>query len=492
MPEAPEPPDDPRLTAYALGELGPAEAALVEAEIADRPEARALVVEIQATARLLADHLRLETAPSTILGLHRAIDARLGPAAPPHRRKWVRPALAAGLLGLAATATWAVLDGGGQPREGVLLAGREPAAASPKLGAAPAGTATGALPAQAPAPPPGATAEPDSDLVGTSPRAAVRLDPLGVGSKPGASAAAKSDRSEPVARVINGGFRRWGALAPAELGKAKTFAYRARLDASAELYCSAERQPTSTFPAAPGSESYARVAADLDRGVLPPREAVRTEELINALAYSYAEPPAGDPIGCEVEVARCPWDEAHRLVRVGLKGREPTRDVAVAVRFHPDRASAYRLFGLDDPVLPALEAPLKEAALRAGQGFTALYEVIPPEGRGIAADFKPAAGPPKLLDVEVRCKVQDASTTRLLTYPGNDSDRPFVEASADFRLASALAGFAMLLRDSPGKGSLTWVSLVDLATAAVGPNPAGDRARFLELCRKAQALSGGR
>ena len=77
----------------------------------------------------------------------------------------------------------------------------------------------------------------------------------------------------------------------------------------------------------------------------------------------------------------------------------------------------------------------------------------------------------------------------LLTCPANDSDRPFVEASSDFRLASALAGFGMLLRDSPGKGTLTWASLVDLAAASFGPDPTGDRARFLELCRKAATLA---
>ena len=58
-------PDDPRLTAYALGELDAADRAEVEALLADSPEARRFVEEIRATARLLTEQLHQEPAPAS-------------------------------------------------------------------------------------------------------------------------------------------------------------------------------------------------------------------------------------------------------------------------------------------------------------------------------------------------------------------------------------------------------------------------------------------
>jgi Ca-activated chloride channel family protein len=61
---------------------------------------------------------------------------------------------------------------------------------------------------------------------------------------------------------------------------------------------------------------------------LPPPDAVRIEELINYFDYDYAGPTAEDeaPFASHVEVAGCPWTPEHRLVRIGIKGRELERD----------------------------------------------------------------------------------------------------------------------------------------------------------------------
>ena len=69
-------PDDPRLTAYALGELDESERPEVESLIADDPEAVRLVAEILATARLLTDHLHAETTPGLAPEHRQAIETR--------------------------------------------------------------------------------------------------------------------------------------------------------------------------------------------------------------------------------------------------------------------------------------------------------------------------------------------------------------------------------------------------------------------------------
>ncbi len=81
----------------------------------------------------------------------------------------------------------------------------------------------------------------------------------------------------------------------------------------------------STFSIDVDTASYANVRQFLlDSGSLPPPDAVRLEELVNYFHYDY-EGPASDsdePFAAHVEVAGCPWQPEHRLVRVGIKGRE--------------------------------------------------------------------------------------------------------------------------------------------------------------------------
>jgi Ca-activated chloride channel family protein len=80
--------------------------------------------------------------------------------------------------------------------------------------------------------------------------------------------------------------------------------------------------PRSTFSIDVDTAAYANVRRFLTQGQRPPADAVRLEELVNYFPYHYA-PPTGDvPFAAHLEVASAPWAPAHRLVRIGLKGRE--------------------------------------------------------------------------------------------------------------------------------------------------------------------------
>ena len=81
-------------------------------------------------------------------------------------------------------------------------------------------------------------------------------------------------------------------------------------------------KPLSTFSIDVDTASYANVRRFLDGGSLPPTDAVRVEEMINYFSYDYAPPADDTPFATHVEVAGCPWAQEHRLVRVGLKGRQ--------------------------------------------------------------------------------------------------------------------------------------------------------------------------
>jgi len=81
--------------------------------------------------------------------------------------------------------------------------------------------------------------------------------------------------------------------------------------------------PLSTFSVDVDSASYANVRRFLDHGSLPPKDAVRIEELVNYFPYADAEPARGDvPLGITTEVAAAPWNTAHDLVRIALRARD--------------------------------------------------------------------------------------------------------------------------------------------------------------------------
>jgi len=90
-------------------------------------------------------------------------------------------------------------------------------------------------------------------------------------------------------------------------------------------FLAAIENPFSTFSIDVDTASYANVRRFLNQGQLPPRDAVRIEELVNYFRYDYPEPTGRAPFGASIEIAECPWNREHRLARIGLKGREIDR-----------------------------------------------------------------------------------------------------------------------------------------------------------------------
>jgi Ca-activated chloride channel family protein len=80
--------------------------------------------------------------------------------------------------------------------------------------------------------------------------------------------------------------------------------------------------PLSTFSIDVDTASYSNVRRFLTAGTLPPPDAVRIEELINYFDYDYPSPAGEAPFSTDVVIVDCPWDPAHRLARIGIKGRE--------------------------------------------------------------------------------------------------------------------------------------------------------------------------
>ncbi len=79
--------------------------------------------------------------------------------------------------------------------------------------------------------------------------------------------------------------------------------------------------PLSTFSIDVDRASYSNVRRFLNMGQLPPKDAVRIEEMINYFSYDYPEPVGKHPFSVYTEISQCPWNSAHQLLHVGLKGK---------------------------------------------------------------------------------------------------------------------------------------------------------------------------
>jgi Ca-activated chloride channel family protein len=462
-------------------------------------------------------------------------------------------------------------------------------------------------------------------------------------------------------------------------------------------FLTAVNHPLSTFSIDVDTASYANVRRFLTSGQLPPPEAVRLEEMINYFKYDYPKPRGNDPFTANIEIAGCPWNSEHRLVRIGLKGREiaqdkrpPSnfvflidvsgsmqpaerlplikqalrqlvkkmtendrvaivvyaseagvklestscaqkekileaidqlhaggstagaagiqtayevaqenfirgganrvllctdgdfnvgitdqgqlvkmiqdkaksgvflttlgvgtdnykdalmqkladkgngnyayldtleeaqkvlidqmsgtlvtiaKDVKIQVEFNPAQVGAYRLIGYEKRMLRKedFNNDKKDAGeIGAGHTVTALYEIVPAgvEIRGEVDDLKyqrPAEEKAEryvsdtskeLLTLKLRYKQPDGAQSRLLAFPVTDSGKSFQHASTDFRFATAVAEFGMLLCDSQFMGDSSYRSLLELAESAKGTDAEGYRSEFLTLVKTAQRLAG--
>ncbi|MDR2689822.1 MAG: VWA domain-containing protein [Azoarcus sp.] len=116
-------------------------------------------------------------------------------------------------------------------------------------------------------------------------------------------------------------------------------------------------EPVSTFSVDVDTGSYSNVRRMLTHGQLPPKDAVRVEEMINYFPYRYARPTDGKPFAVHTATAIAPWNADRVLLRVALKGEDMAKETLPPVNlvFLVDVSGS--MFSNDK--LPLLTASLK-------------------------------------------------------------------------------------------------------------------------------------
>lgn len=137
--------------------------------------------------------------------------------------------------------------------------------------------------------------------------------------------------------------------------------------------------PLSTFSIDVDRAAYSNVRRFLNMGQLPPKDAVRTEEMINYFSYDYPEPEGKHPFSVYTEISECPWNADHQLLHVGLKGKS----------IQKEHLPASNLVFLID-VSGSMGTPNKLPLLK--QAFRMLVGELRPEDRVAIVVYAGAAG----------------------------------------------------------------------------------------------------
>lgn len=180
------------------------------------------------------------------------------------------------------------------------------------------------------------------------------------------------------------------------------------------------------------------------------------------------------------------------------------KDVKIQIEFNPAKVAGYRLIGYENRLLAKedFNDDKKDAGeIGAGHTVTALYEIVPAgavlpgsvdELKYQKVEKKNTAASPSAsgewLTVKLRYKKPEGDISSKIEHPVGGEAKEFASASPDFKFASAVAGFGMLLRDSEFKGNATFDGVREMAIEGKGEDAEGYRSELIRLIERAKTL----
>ena len=182
------------------------------------------------------------------------------------------------------------------------------------------------------------------------------------------------------------------------------------------------------------------------------------------------------------------------------------KDVKLQLHFNPEQVAGYRLIGYENRMLATQDFhdDTKDAGeLGAGHRVTAIYEIVPvgqtlpPLTKADSSlvivakpDTSVTVGKDDLMVLQLRYKKpKGEQPSQLMEYRLNAAALDRKTESENFLLASSIAEFGMLLRDSKFKSSANYESAISRAKEAAKNDPNGYRKELVQLMEKAQAIA---
>lgn len=129
------------------------------------------------------------------------------------------------------------------------------------------------------------------------------------------------EKSLPLAPVLSSSAEtKWGI--DFEMEELEPFNTEEYTGITENRFLSAIESPLSTFSIDVDTASYSNVRRFIESHTLPPKDAVRIEEMINYFDYDYPLPKRGKPFSISTEVSTSPWNPENRLIHIGIQGRD--------------------------------------------------------------------------------------------------------------------------------------------------------------------------
>ena len=158
------------------------------------------------------------------------------------------------------------------------------------------------------------------------------------------------------------------------------------------------------------------------------------------------------------------------------------KDVKVQIKFAPESVESYRLIGYENRVLATedfTDDTRDAGEIGAGQGITALYEIVP-----VKREFKRDP----VLSVDFRYKAPDSKTSKPLSLVIMDEGNSFARSSEQMRVAASVAAFSLILRDSEYKGEMNLEDVLRWSKGAISFDPYGFKTEFRSLVKTASGI----
>lgn len=195
--------------------------------------------------------------------------------------------------------------------------------------------------------------------------------------------------------------------------------------------------------------------------------------------------------------------EANKFLGKEFAGNIYTiaKDVKIQIEFNPKYVKSYRLIGYENRKLrneDFVDDKVDAGELGSGHTVTALYEIIP---TNVSSEFLPKESKLKYSSTSNSKKNEDELATIKFRYkkPAGDksieinkiiknSNPSTAQTSSDFKFASSVAWFGLVLRDSKLIKKKNLNEIQNLAKQNKGKDENGYRTEFVNLIEKYKAI----
>jgi len=241
----------------------------------------------------------------------------------------------------------------------------------------------------------------------------------------------------------------------------------------------AAEAPLQPLPLIAGEVSYHwLLSAVLGEGRLPPDNAVRIGELVNAFRYRLADSREVAGVRLAAECGDCPWDDRARLVLVTINGAgDGPRRLAAAFEADAGTIQSYRLLGFGGGTASGQSGDREPTTIPVGHRMNLMLQVWPnAEANGSSGQLSGRV-----------TRGESPQEFRIGVPPA----APWDECSGDFRHAALIAGTGLWLSGSEVEPAPTPKLLASLAAAEKAASGQQDerRAEGLQVIIRATALA---